>query len=67
MDTDKIRKACKKLMIDLDFHTQGGQKKLSKELSIEKTSLNFALNGVRDTQVYSDILFRVHEYLLKLS
>lgn len=63
IDTWKLRKECKKLMIDVDLDKLGAQKILARQLEVNSNSLNMALTGYRKGAAEYRLLLRLKAYL----
>ena len=63
METENLRKECKKLMIDLDFDVPGGRRMIAENIGVNCNSLSMALTGYRDGPGSIKILTSLHEYL----
>ena len=60
---EELRTRCRVLMVFAGMDVRGGQKRLSAEVGIDTKSLNYALCGTRQTEVYYDYLVRINEHL----
>ena len=67
METEKLRKECKKLMIDLDLDVPGSREIIAAGINVNCNSLGMALTGYRDGPSSIKILNSLHEYLIGIS
>ena len=59
----KLRKQCKKLLIDLELDARGNELLLAEKLGINRNQLNMALTGYRNTPRSEEILLILKEHL----
>ncbi len=60
---DQLRRACKKLMVDVDLDKLGAQKILAERLGMNRNSLCMALTGYRKGLAEYKLLQRLEAYL----
>lgn len=60
---DRLRRTCKKLMVDVDLDKLGAQKILARQLEVNSNSLNMALTGYRKGAAEYRLLLRLKAYL----
>jgi len=62
MDNKKLRKRCKKLLIDKDLD-YGNRVSIASDMGINSNSLSMALTGYRDGLGSTRILIALYDYL----
>ena len=62
MDNKKLRKRCKKLLIDKDLD-YGNRVAIASDMGINSNSLSMALTGYRDGLGSTRILIALYDYL----
>jgi len=63
---DRLRRTCKKLMVDVDLDKLGAQKILAERLGVNSNSLNMALTGYRKGLAEYRLLQRLKAHLRSL-
>lgn len=66
MQIEKLRKRCKKLMVDLEIDGRGQQPIIAKHMNINRNSLCMALSGYREGPGSEKILKDLLGYLKEI-